>query len=233
MKYLQDWRIILQLFNISAPFSFNYATFDQTSSLFVGAKIYDVSNGTPAFLTTVSMLEIANGFYSGNYSGAIGKTYLVIACVFTDSGLTTLDTSRAPWAECYKHVGAQVTFGPFNYGIFDQETNLFVAANIYNVTTGSSVFVAQVPMAHVFAGVYFGSFTGVINNVYEVSKFVFTDGTYTTISPNFSTGSDSLQLTAEATVLNVTNLYPGQLTGQMLNGTLSAGNFQAQLTGDI
>lgn len=222
-------------FRAATPFSFNYPTFDFATGLFVAAKIYDVSTGTPSFVSTVAMAEITHGFYSGNFSGVAGKTYLAIMAVYTDGTYTTLITSRAPNAECYKEVTAPVTFGVFNYGVFNQNPGLFIAGNVYDVSTGTPVLVTQAHAAHVFAGVYFGFFTGVANDSYEIPKFVYTDGTYTTTDPSYGPGSDTFQLTSGGGGGNVTNIFQGSpsLVGKQFNGQLQGQQLQATLVESI
>jgi hypothetical protein len=48
-------------------------------------------------------------------------------------------------------------------------------------------------MTLVLGGVYFGYLNGTLLHSYEVLKFVYTDGTYTVISDQYSPGTDSLQ----------------------------------------
>lgn len=87
---------------------------------------------------------------------------------------------------------AGVPYG-FNYTAFDHDESLFVAAQIYNVTTGTPVFLSQVPMFHVEQGSYNGVFTPADGQVYAIVMLVYTDGTYTTPDPDRSPGAESVQ----------------------------------------
>lgn len=87
----------------SQPFGINYAAFDQSSSLYVLAKIYDETNGG-AFVTQVPLTHRANGMYVGTFAGVGGKTYSIVTLVFTDPGYTTVDPNRSPGADTYQCV---------------------------------------------------------------------------------------------------------------------------------
>lgn len=193
-------------------FGFNYPTYDQNNSLFVKANIYDVTTGTPVLLRTVNMLNISNGCYSGTTIALSGKTVLIIALVYTDGTYTTIDTTRSPWADVFKSSDALDTFLGFNYGVFDQSSQ-DIAGNIYNVTSGTPVFVVQIPMILVLGGVYFGSFTGVEVNNYEVIKLIYTDITYTVPDEDYAPGVDSLQIVPSS---NSGNLVLAELLLSML-----------------
>lgn len=246
----------MQTITPEIPFSFLYPTSDQQSGLFVRAKIYDVTTGTPVFSANVVMAEIQNGYYFGNFTGASGKTYLVISAVFTDGTYVTLDPLRGPEADVYKSADAPPEFSAFNYGSFDQNGSLSIAGNVYDVTTGTAIFQVKVLMAHIFAGVYFGAFDGILNNVYQVVKLVYTDMSYVTVDANFSPGSDSFQLFQPSVSNNVfisatlmgqneDAILQGQaqsailiasdagviVTGQEEDATLQTGGFDAILTG--
>lgn len=79
----------------------------------------------------------------------------------------------------------------FNYVAFSGVTNLFVAALIYDVTSGLPVFNSKVTMVNQQAGVYEGSFTPQNGHSYLIIKNVYTDGTYSVVSLNWSTGADN------------------------------------------
>lgn len=81
----------------------------------------------------------------------------------------------------------------FNYVDAFQESNLFVAALIYDVTSGTPVFNSKVAMTHAAFGVYTGSFFGAPNASYLVISAVYTDGTYTTPDTNYAPESDEFQ----------------------------------------
>lgn len=182
----------MELVNPGSAFTFTYPTFDQNAGLFISANVYDVSNGTPSLLTTVPMLVTALGVYSGTYTAVSGKTYLVISAVYTDDTYTTLDTSRPPEADCYQSTDAPRSFFAFNYGAYDQDASLFVAGSVFDLVS----YVTIVQMTVVYAGVYFGSYVGTVNNAYVVAKAVYTDDTYTTVDSNRAPGADSFQFFA-------------------------------------
>jgi hypothetical protein len=193
-------------------FGFNYATYDQNDSLFVKATIYDITTGTPVLLRTTNMLDVSNGCYSGSTIALSGKTVLIIALVYTDGTYSTIDTTRAPWCDIYKSSDALDTFLAFNYAMFDQSSQ-FIAANIYNITSGTPVFVVQVPMTLIIGGVYFGYFNGIEVQNYEAIKIIYTDGTYVTPDTDYAPATDSLQVVPSS---NSGNIVLAQLLLSML-----------------
>lgn len=177
-------------FKPDVPFAFDYPTFDQMSGLFVRASIYEVTTGSPVLVTTVPMSEVQDGFYVGNFSGLSGKSYLVISLVYTDGTFSTIDINRPPNADCYKSNDAPITFACFNYGVYDQNAGLFIASDIFNITSGTPVFEEQIGMDHVLGGVYFCSFTGAVDQSYVNMKFIYLDSGFTTVDPTFAPGQD-------------------------------------------
>lgn len=213
-------------------FSFKYPAFDLDTNLFVQANIYDISTGVPNFVTQVAMTDVANGYYIGTYTGLPIKSYLVISVVYTDGTYSVVDTERAPDSDCYKSVDAALSFAAFEYGAYDLDDSLSVAGSVYDVTTGTPVFVSKLPMNNVFGGVYFASFSGTIDHIYEVAKIVYIDGTYMTVDTGRSPGSETIGLFQsvaaiiytfkEATLIGQ-SIGARQLSGQLLVAKLKAG----------
>lgn len=201
-------------FESSIPIAFNYVDINQNNDLFVAASIYNVSTGTPVFVSKVPMDLLQNGYYCGDYEALFSENYLVISLVYTDGTYDTIDTNYAPSAECFKETNAIQTFGFFNYGVYSQDETLFVAGNIYDCSSGMGVFVSQEPMDHVLAGVYFGSFTGTLNRVYQVAKFVYQADTFITVDSNYAAGSDTFQLFTPLTGEEIVLFESAQLVGQ-------------------
>lgn len=85
----------------------------------------------------------------------------------------------------------------FNYVSADQQTGLFVAANIFDTTTGSPVFVEQIPLIEVdpvkSPGTYSGIFTPVTAKVYDIVSMVYTDPDFTTLDPDRAPGCETIQ----------------------------------------
>lgn len=219
----------MQIFNPLIPFPFNYPSDGLESGLFVQASIYDVSTGTPSLVAETALTEIQNGFYSANFTGLSGKTYLVICAVYTDGTFTTIDTTKAPWADCYKSADAPVLFAAFNYGVYTQDPSLFIGASIYDCISGTPTFIQKINMAHVFAGVYFCVFTGVNGHCYEVLKFIYTDMALTTIDLNWNAGSDIFQLFPGGAGNGSVLLQSANLKGQSLVASLRGQSLKAVL----
>lgn len=85
----------------------------------------------------------------------------------------------------------------FNYVAADQQTGLFVAANIFDITTGTPIFVEQVPLVEVdpvkSPGTYSGIFTPVTAKVYDIVSMVYTDPDFTTLDTNRAPGCETIQ----------------------------------------
>lgn len=73
------------------------------------------------------------------------------------------------------------------------ETGLFVQASIYDLTTGTPVFVGTVNLMEITPGTYVGTMIGAAAKAYLVVKRVFTDNTYAVVDSNFSPSSEAFQ----------------------------------------
>ena len=75
---------------------------------------------------------------------------------------------------------------------FDSDS-LNVAMSVYDTTSGSPILVqGPLAMASVYASTYFGRFTGLSGRTYVLVKAVYTDNTFTTLSPDYAQGSESI-----------------------------------------
>lgn len=182
----------MELVQADQLFSFNYATYDQAPGLHVAFSIYNVTSGVPIFITKVSSVDPNFGVYMGKFTPSGITTYLVIGAVYTDAGFTIVDTSRAPGAEVFQVAGASVSFLGFTYPTYDLNPNLNLQGSIYNLSSGSPVFLQNTPMVEVALGVYFGSFQGMIANSYQAIGIVYTDNTFATVDPSRAPSSDNL-----------------------------------------
>lgn len=81
----------------------------------------------------------------------------------------------------------------FNYVAADKQSGLNVAASIYDITTGSPVFVVKVPMVEVLLGSYAGVFTPLNGKVYDIISLVYTDPGFTTPDPDRAPGTETVQ----------------------------------------
>lgn len=86
-------------------YGWNYTTADQQSGLFLAGSIYNITSGTPVFVTKINMTEIAStGSYIGVFTPVAGLAYSILSLVYTDSGRTIVDTNRAPANETFQAV---------------------------------------------------------------------------------------------------------------------------------
>lgn len=188
-------------------FSFNYTDYNQSPDLFVAFNIYDATTGTPVFIEKVIADYSANGAYIGSYDPASDKTYLVIGVVYTTDTYTVVDTTRPATSAVFQVAqnGVVIFFG-FTYTAYDQAANLDLHTSLYAVTTGVPVFQQTLPISYVAFGVYFGSFTGVLGNSYQVISVAY-DGA----SPDYTRAPscdefDSIELTPPSPVIESNNL---------------------------
>lgn len=202
-------------------FSFNYTAYDQPSNLFISFSIYDVSSGSAVFLTRVNGVYAAFGSYMGGYTAQLGKTYLVIGVVYTDGTYTTPDTSRSPTANLYQASNGTITFLPFVYPSYDQATGLSARGAVYDVSSGSPVFVQNQAMSYVAFGVYFGAFTGTTGKTYNILGVIYTSGSFSTVDLTRAPSSDEFDcITFSGGVTIYNSLVNATLTGQNLIGIL-------------
>lgn len=193
--------------------NFNYPTYDEASGLFVGGLIYNVTTGTPSQVgSTVQMVNEGNGFYIGTFTPAVGQSYLIVMVVFTDSGYSVINTTRAPGATQIDAYSTNTALLNFNWAAFDQNASLTVSATVYNLTASTS---SSVSMSEVIYGVYFGQYQGSVGNQYAVVKIP---------SNGYVAGGDSFQAanigSGSTNVIELSQaLLYGQNTQWQLRGT--------------
>lgn len=194
----------MQIVQDVVPFSFNYTDPFQRSDLYVAFRIYDVT-GSPALLTTIVGQYTDFGSYMGSYQGELGDRYLVIGLVYTDNTYTTVDTSAAQTADVFQVVplnGQIVDFG-FAYASVDYSSSLDIEATIYEMTSGTPALEDAVELEFIEHGVYYGQYTGALNNTYNVISVVYTDNTFTVPDENYAPASeefDAIKLTTDIVV---------------------------------
>lgn len=195
----------MQIIQIGIVFPFVYQAFDFDTGLFMRAKIYDVSSGSPVFAVNIDMPSLGDGLYGATFNPVSGKSYLVIMNAYTDGTFGTVDNLRAPGAECYKLIDASPLLALMNYAAFDLEPSLPVAAKIYKLTPLTS-FIGLVEMPHVFGGVYFASFNGIIDSSYVINTAAYEDDDFLAIDTNRASGSDEFELFKASVLFNTSDL---------------------------
>ncbi len=90
-----------------------------------------------------------------------------------------------------------------NYATYDQNASLYVAFSIYDITSGTAVFVTKVPAATLAFGVYTAQYIGLAAKTYLAIGAVYTDGTYTILEQMRSPVCDTYQ----AKNVGITNLF--------------------------
>lgn len=88
----------------------------------------------------------------------------------------------------------------FNYTAYDQADDLFVAFQVYDVTTGTAVFASTVPGNYAGFGAYTADFVGVAGKTYLVIGAVYTSGSFTVVDTNRSPGAECFQMVGESVV---------------------------------
>ncbi len=69
----------------------------------------------------------------------------------------------------------------FNYTAYDLDASLFVGFSLYDVTTGTPVFIQNVTGVYSANGSYVGSFTSLPGKTYLIIGVVYTSDTYATV----------------------------------------------------
>lgn len=85
----------------------------------------------------------------------------------------------------------------FNYVAGDQQTGLHVAAQVYDISSGSPVYIEQVPLFELdpvkSPGSYSGVFDGIIGETYSITSMVYTDPGFTILDPNRAPGCSTIE----------------------------------------
>lgn len=173
----------------------SYIAYDRASGLFVAAKIYDVTTGTPSLVQTVPLPYVANGLYSGSFTPLAGHNYLVISLAFTSNSYVTPDGTRAPNAINIDAPVADTSIINFNYAFYDQNSGDTVEATIYDVNDDTSSTQAMLYVAY---GVFYGRYVGTVGKTYNIS-------TVPSDTTDYSPSGDSFQCfyLGGATVTNI------------------------------
>lgn len=152
--------------NGGQPVNFNYATFDYATGLNVAGLIFDVTLGTPILVSgPTAMTEKTTGIYEGIFTPVASKSYLIVAVVYTTSGLTIVDVSRGPSTDIFDAFTSDTTKMNIAYAAFDQLSSLTVNYTCYNLTDSTST---TGTLTYLAFGVYFTQLTGVIGKNYLI-----------------------------------------------------------------
>lgn len=165
------------------PVGIRYIAYDQASSLFIAAKIYDVTTGTPSLVQTMPMPYVSGGLYAASFTPLAGHNYLVISLAFTSGAYVTPDGTRAPSAINVDAPVTDTSIINFNYAFYDQDNADTVQATIYDVNDDTS---SSQAMLYVAYGVFYGRYVGTVGKTYNVS-------TVPSDTTNYSPGGDSFQ----------------------------------------
>lgn len=82
----------------------------------------------------------------------------------------------------------------FNYTAYDQDNSLNVAFSVYNVTTGTAVFLEQVEATYANFGSYVGSYLSEEDQTYLVIGAVYTTSDFDIVDTSRSPSSDVFQV---------------------------------------
>lgn len=88
--------------------------------------------------------------------------------------------------------GAQVF--NFNYAAYDQNNSLFVQFRVYDVSSGTPVFLANVTGQAAGFGVYTGTYSGSFGQSFLVIGAVFTDGSFTALNGLYGPDANCFQI---------------------------------------
>lgn len=82
--------------------AFEYSVYSGDGARPVAMKIYDLSSGTAALVSTIAMTHVFNGTYWGANTfttAQSGKNFLIQKSVFTDNTYATVDGTYSPGSE--------------------------------------------------------------------------------------------------------------------------------------
>lgn len=88
----------------------------------------------------------------------------------------------------------------FNYTAYDQNAGLFIAFTVYDVTTGTAVFLQKITSAYSNFGAYMADYTPSGLASYLVIGIVYTDNTYTTVDNTRSPSAQIFQVAQTSSI---------------------------------
>jgi hypothetical protein len=109
---------------VKAPFS----TSSNSTGLFVGLTVYDTSGASPVLVSGPTLMSNYFGFcYQGSFIPTSGKQYLVVAAVYTDDTLSTINAGYQQQSWEVTAFTFPVNFGPVQsvVGIISCQEQLF------------------------------------------------------------------------------------------------------------
>lgn len=80
-----------------------------------------------------------------------------------------------------------------NYSTYDQNAGLFVAFSVYDISTGTAVFLTKVAASHLAFGVYAAEYVGTAGKTYLAIGAVYSDVGHTTLEPYRAPVCDTYQ----------------------------------------
>lgn len=92
-----------------------------------------------------------------------------------------------------------------SYAAFDQSDNLEVGFRVYNITTGTPVFVETLAGTSVGFGVYTANYQGNAGQIFLIVGAVYTDGTYTMLVSLYGPDSECYQIIGTSVIVMAFN----------------------------
>lgn len=135
----------MQVVPSGSPLTFEYGAYDESGTLFVAMKVYDVT-GTPGLVATTPMTHIFGGSYVASFTPVAAKQYLIHKAVYTDGSYTALDPLRSPGTETFlasSAAGGSLTPSDLN----NIATAVWDEPQTSHVTTGTFGFNLDVPVS--------------------------------------------------------------------------------------
>ena len=208
----------------------SYTSWDALTSLYVQAKIYDMSSGTASLVGTYDLTSLKNGTYIYSFAATAGKKYLANIAVFTDGTYTTLDLPNHVPVDYEFSVNSNQTVLTFT--AFDASSGLYPQATVYDMSTGSPVLVGTFNLSYLVNGTYYTTaFQADPTKEYAVNISVYTSNTYGTLNSSYTPEDAIIELgDLDPGITNVKSGVTYQVGGLSLTGTYSA--FSVSGSGD-
>lgn len=100
---------------------------------------------------------------------------------------------------------------PLSFEVTFDNPSLHVAMSVYDDSGVTPTLISgPLPMLNVVGNTYRAKFTGASGKNYIIFKAVYTDNSFTTLSPDYSQGSESI------VVQDITPSGPGNVQGQVI-----------------
>jgi hypothetical protein len=94
-----------------------------------------------------------------------------------------------------------------SYTAYDQSNSLFVAFDLYDISSGTAVFIERLLATYTIGGTYLSSYTPAANKTYLVIGAVYTNNAYIALNPIYGPNAQCYQTISSSAVTNLNFNY--------------------------